>query len=386
MALPLPTPGDANAYAAKGQELLQQAASAASGDTAAEGALISEGVTVLTAAGAGSPLATVAVDILGGAVSGFAMGGPVGALGGALAGMGAAASTLGGGGGPMTMSPATLSVQARLLAWSRSLPLHDFEVNPATGEPNPMGWALYDWIAQEANRPRSGFGVATPWHWLFWDGIMHGKFGVLWNGSFAENGDDPSVKARYRQHVLSTIKTLPGMSTEESLAHAIARAPSSELYDVFPGQTAGHITGSAKAPLSLFLLIGGPLPFPIPDGNKSDAFLGMATVMGMLAMGALNRSIASELLMQREIFSTLDRGYSPSLNASQLLDQYVTLAHGEPEPMPKLDPVLLGHIAGKLGVAPTPKLVIPPSVLSGIAPAVLEDWTAYYLGEKGAPV
>lgn len=384
--LPLPNPGDANAYAAKGQELLQQAGQAASGDHAAAAGLIGEGVTVIAATAPGSPVATIAVDILGGAAAGFAMGGPVGALGGALGGMAAAASSLSGGNSASITDPGAVAVQSRLLAWSRALPVHDFAVNPATGEQNPMGWALYDYVAQVARRPRSGFGVATPWHWLFWDGIVKGKFGVARNGSFAENGDDPAVRARYLSHVLSAIKTLPGMSTQESLDHAVTRVPNPDLFSIYPDQTAGHWTGNVHSTFSLFLDIG-TLPYPLPDAAKLDAFLAMATIFGMLAMGAISRAIASELMMQRSIFETLDAGYRPSANAAALLDTYVAAAHAEmPAPAPAPLPVpqssvLLGHLAGIGGLGN-----LSPAVLGGITTIALDDWAAYYLGEKGPPV
>jgi hypothetical protein len=377
----LPNAGDVQGYMAKGNALLSQASAAIQGNGSAVAGLLADGVTVVASgAASGSPIATVAVDILGGAVSGFAMGGPVGAVGGALAGMAAAAGALGGSGsslGAISADAGAKAIQAHLLGWA--VPNRDVAINPATGQANPVGWALYDYVAQVAARPtlpngNPGSAIATPFLWLL---DPNAGFGINRIGSFAENGDDPQNRAAYLTHATNTVLILPGKNATDSLQYAVLRGPPPHTY---------------SAILTNALFMPGPQSrgLVIPDPTKADAFLALATIFGMLNQGALARSIASELMMQQAIYAELVPSHQPSPEALLLLDFYTTMAKTEPAP-----PVpvtfnfgALGGLLGRLHVqpAPAPKPLFSNLGSLHVMPAGLisssrQQWVSYYLAQ-----
>jgi hypothetical protein len=380
----LPNAGDVNGYLSKGNDLLKNANSAIQGNASAVAGLVADGVTVISrTAGGSSPVGTIAVDILGGAISGFAMGGPVGAVGGALAGMAAAAQSLSGGGsaqGGLHLDAGGKAVQMHLLNWR--VPNEDVALNPSVGGPNPVGWALYDYMAQVAARapsmtgqPGRGLSIATPFLW----GFDPNLYGVANLGSFTENGDDPHNAAAYHQHAVSTIAILPGMSDEASLAYAVKRGPPPVSY-------------SARLPNKLLMPELINAGFTAPDDSKADAFLGLATIFGMLNQGALARSIASELMMQQAIWAELVPAHVTSPEAKALLDYYVTLAQTEPTPAPQVNPAMFASLGNHIHVFAQPPPPPSPTLaqklgamhlgitnLAAVATSPRSQWVSHYL-------
>lgn len=141
MAFQLPNAGDIEGQVQSGNNLISQIHSAANDPTASAG-LLEAGIS-LVANAIGGPGGAVLTDALGGAMSGFAMAGPMGAVAGAIVGLAegilglfqgadAVVATVG-------VSAATQTISAAVQAIGAQHP------DILTGK--PQGWAMADWAA-----------------------------------------------------------------------------------------------------------------------------------------------------------------------------------------------------------------------------------------------
>jgi hypothetical protein len=137
MAFQLPSPGDVQGQAQSGMNLINQI------QQGQIGSLLDAGIAT-GASAIGGPGAAVLMDIVGGALSGFAMAGPMGAAAGAVEGFAEAVISLFQGGpdevtGFVGLSAATQTITKSVLGL---LGQHQ-----AILSGNPQGWAMSDWAA-----------------------------------------------------------------------------------------------------------------------------------------------------------------------------------------------------------------------------------------------
>jgi hypothetical protein len=144
MAFQLPSPGDVQAQAQSGMNLINQI------QQGQVGSLLDAGIA-LGANAVGGPGAAVLMDVVGGALSGFAMAGPMGAAVGAVEGFAEAVISLFQGGpdqvtGFIGLSAATQTITKSVVGLAGQ--------HPAILTGNPQGWAMADWAAT-AHPPKS---------------------------------------------------------------------------------------------------------------------------------------------------------------------------------------------------------------------------------------
>ena len=135
MGFQLPNPGDIQGQAQQGLTLINQIQS---GNTSA---LLQAGVSLLGAIpGSGG---AILQDAIGGAFSGFAMGGPCGAVIGGIVGLAEGVESVIAGADAVTsvlgVSKATQIIGARVASLSNK--------NVAVLSGNPQGWAMADWVS-----------------------------------------------------------------------------------------------------------------------------------------------------------------------------------------------------------------------------------------------
>lgn len=158
----IPNPGDINAQAAQAQQMSSQIAAAAGGSVPTT-ALLSAGVTLLSASG-NKEIQQVATDLFGGASAGFAVGGPYGAIVGAAAGTVQAILSIGTYEGAQTyiFTQGEQAIYKRLGEWL------DTSVGQGISSGLPQGWYGSDYAG--ATIEAAGWGATKRpnflWHLL----------------------------------------------------------------------------------------------------------------------------------------------------------------------------------------------------------------------------
>jgi hypothetical protein len=359
MAFAIPAEGDFEGQAQAGANLIEQIES---GDTAG---LLEAGISAIGGPLGSSPGGAMLMDAVGGALSGFAMYGPVGAaLGGALGALEGAAGSFFGPADTVIdiygVSQATQTITGDVQALGAKAP------NPLNN--HPAGWAMADYLAfarpPSSSKNVDGFSqtassvqayaisqmggvsagellasvegsgfiagslqsqvpLCTPvwFEWFTYSSIVDCYQDLLFGSGGA--GGDPN--ALYNAWVQSTLAT-GSLSQAEIVKRAAAVAPD-PFY--FSASLYGATFSSGAFGAGYATVYWNP-----------DLLNAMATVMAMRSCGASTQAILSELLIQAAILQKTG-GLAPgggsmpgdiALNQygfRRLLDDYIRLANAQ---------------------------------------------------------
>ena len=354
----LPPVGNLPAQLQQGQALLGQAQTAiASGDPNALGALLSAGVTLAsgqTSSVVGS-MVRFAMTVGSGALAG-SVGGPWGAAAGAVAG--AVEQLLTGvfGGSPKSTvsypTPATQEIYKLQVQW-QSMAGH---VGAETQE--PQGWTFCDYLAKKYPVSASRYSMKTQyslmsanvWQSAWLDQGGSGQMPPGWSAPFSEAG-----------WLADAVEALRIAAPPLCTPVFFLWAQPDQIEDCDHNQFNASPLSLARLE-TLWRNDSGGLGFSGPGGVMSDAMImahaeaarpdpffwnsflywyegsnytfgnletlnGMATVLGLLAVGARLKAIAYELLLQQKIMHD-EQGYVPPL-FRLLVDEYVAKARIE---------------------------------------------------------
>jgi hypothetical protein len=389
----MPSVGNYTQQAQAGYGLVQQIIQATSNpSSSAAQSLLAAGIALASSAIGGGPGGQMLSSVLGGALTGLATVGPMGA---AAAGISAAISSIASLGQPadqvvdiVTNSQATQVINGRIQARASK--------NPALVTGKPQGWAMADYMAtafppSKTNNPKKFISILQSYakclassgpqstldpKWYYAQaGVFHPNYDptnltnvlcvdgatppqfagncnryttsqfvgwqkplctpvfFLWNqssqivdcsqdllfGSGGAGGDATTLLQRWT----SSVYPLPGMTQQQIVQYAIARAPD-------PLYWGADLYGSTQ-PSGAFSS-GWQTVYWQPDLLNA-----MATVLMMLSSGASTQAIVSELLIQSYILQQLG-GIDPTgakvdwsscslVGFHQLIDDYITLAN-----------------------------------------------------------
>jgi hypothetical protein len=381
--LPIPSPGDVSAQVSQGNTLNSLAAGQPLGSPSTS-ALLNAGLTLASSLGSGQ-IARVATDAIGGASSGFALGGPYGAVAGAIVGTLEGLLTLGPSYQGLVVIDDTEGIDHLykvLVQWNGT----NIGTGPRSGE--PLGWNFWDYMArarpprstprpallrallqalaaeQDTQWPGAGVGSVTGWASAYWTSsgfqqveslggpsLPHlatvgpaGPSPVPWTAAQVAGAVEPLASPlvwlwgqpeQVQDVVLNEWYAWATPTAMQGAAGAGAPPPAeSTLYeDALANVVPPPGKSQAQTLRRAILLAPDPLYWAADLYAQqvhgattifnTAALVGLATWSGMILNGASPRAIATELLLQRGTIA--ESGPVPSLFQS-LVDDALSMA------------------------------------------------------------
>lgn len=391
--------GDYNAYSQKGAELYTQGKAALAGNPDAQASLLSAGITLARTAAGGDPTAGIILNAIGGAASGFAMGGPVGAVVGL--GESLIASLAGGDATDVDyfyMSTAELAILNRMQAWDRAVQAQGITSDPFG---RPIGWRLYDYIAR-VTPPNYQPSYCTPYLWKLSSELPN------CNREIASFQTWPGTPDQLKALLVNAVE-----NNDPNLANQIiARAPPPNFYQV-------ELRHDKEPPAIIFRHFSAP---PVTMVLGAYYLLSLGTVFGMLQANIHDESIVSELMVQRHLWLLENQGNVDTSKAqlaataaqlggdwqptwwnyriessrahtldmvNRLIDFFVARAQANHPAVNPLAAALQGMLGGSLGAGhaqtvvntppPRPPIIINPSALGDLSAVARAQWVKHYL-------